>query len=283
MKPPIRSRHKTRLAVLHPVGFLLSPAFFLVFALFLFLFTSVKPGLVEGVRTRSVDMMMPLFSAVNKPVEDGFAFVGSVMGYTDLKAENERLKAENERLRAWYQTAVALRTENTSLKNLLSLKEGPRKNYITARVMADSGNSYAESLLIDAGITEGVRKNQAVIGPDGMIGRIIEAGQGVSRVLLLTDRNARVPVLIEGSGQKAVLSGTNGDKLVLKYIPEGAVLEKGSRVLTSGHGGMFPSGLPVGTVETLTGGEPEVALLTDLSRVTHVKVVDQESVVRRIE
>lgn len=283
MKPTIRSRNKTRLAVLHPVGLFLSPAFFLILAALLFLFTSVKPGLIEGARTRAMDMVVPLFSAVNKPIENTFSFVGSAIGYTDLKTENERLKAENERLRDWYQTALTLRSENASLKGLLSLKEGPEHNYITARVMADGGNSYAKSFLVGAGLTEGVRKNQAVIGPDGMIGRVIEAGQNVSRVLLLTDRNARVPVLIEGLGQKAVLSGTNGDKLVLKYIPEDTVLEKGSRVLTSGHGGMFPPGLPIGTISSLADKEPEVSLLTELSRVTHVRIVDQESVSYQVE
>lgn len=277
MKPSIRPKHKTRLAVLNPASLFLSPAFFLLFAFLLFLFTSVRPGFVEGARTRAVDMVVPLFSSLNQPVEQTFSFVESVLGYSDIRAENDRLRAENARLREWYQTALTLRSENSSLKKLLSLKEAPKRNYITARVMADSKNSYAKTLLVAAGQPDGTSKDQAVIAQDGMIGRIIESGEKVSRVLLLTDRNARLPVLIEGTDQRAVLSGTNDDKLVLKYLPDKAQIETGSRIVTSGHGGLFPPGIPVGRIVAASGKEPEVSLLTDLSRVTHVRIVKQDS------
>jgi rod shape-determining protein MreC len=106
-----------------------------------------------------------------------------------------------------------------------------------------------------------------------MLGRVIEVGEKAARVLLLTDINSRVPVLIEGSNQKAILSGNNGDYLSLKHLPADSSLSEGGRIVTSGDGGIFPAGLPIGRVALNDNGKFIVKPYADLSRVSYVRII----------
>ena len=89
----------------------------------------------------------------------------------------------------------------------------------------------------------------------------------------MTDVNSRVPVLLEGSRQKAMLAGNNSDMPELMYLPRDTDVKEGTRIVTSGNGGMFMPGLPVGVV-VIRNGVPFVKLFSDISRVTYVRIVD---------
>jgi rod shape-determining protein MreC len=103
---------------------------------------------------------------------------------------------------------------------------------------------------------------------------VIEVGEWSSRVLLLTDINARVPVLLEGSRHRAVLAGDNSDQAKLLYLPPELAVQVGERVVTSGHGGLFPPGLPVGIVTSATERGIRVLPNAEMSRVEHLQLVD---------
>ena len=234
----------------------------------------VRPGVFGPVRSSVADTMTPALMLLSEPFRQVANFAGGVTGLSELKSENTQLRAENARLREWYQTALMLDAENQSLHSLLNVKPDPMHRFITARVIADSGNAFVKSSIVAAGQKDGVQKGQAVLSGDGLVGRIIEAGQNSARILLLTDFNSRVPVLVEGSRQKAILSGTNTDRPLLKYLPADTDIKEGTRIITSGNGGMFMSGLPIGTVVRDEDGLLYVKLYADISRITHVRIVD---------
>jgi rod shape-determining protein MreC len=94
--------------------------------------------------------------------------------------------------------------------------------------------------------------------------------------MLITDFNSRIPVILEGTRQKAVLSGSNQAMADLKYIPEDSVVNVGTRIITSGDGGIFPSGLPIGRIETVQGNKIRVQPFTDISNVTNVRIVNMD-------
>jgi rod shape-determining protein MreC len=246
---------------------------FLLAATLLLTVSFVRPGVFGGIRSTVSDTLTPVMIVLSEPFRQVAAFTNNVTGLSELRAENAQLRAENIRLREWYQTALMLESENQSLQALLNVKPDPSHRFITARVIADSGNAFVKSAIVAAGQNDNVQKGQAVLSGDGLVGRIIEAGNKSARVLLLTDVNSRVPVLLEGTRQKAMLYGNNTDAPELKYLPQDIDVKEGTRVVTSGNGGLFMSGLPIGVI-AIQDGRILVKPYADISRVTHVRIVD---------
>ncbi len=150
-----------------------SPAILTGLAGLLMVVSIINPDMGKETRTATADAMSPVLSIISTPFRlIGDAF-GEVTGLTQIRAENTRLQSENTQLKEWYQTAMLLRAENQSLKDLLNVLPEPEQSYITTRVIADSGSSYIKTLLIQAGSEDGVREGQAVMGGQGMIGRVI--------------------------------------------------------------------------------------------------------------
>ena len=169
---------------------------------------------------------------------------------------------------------VTLQTENNGLRDLLRYKAEPGASYISARVIADTGGPFVRGLIVTAGKLDGVREGMAAMTGDGLIGRVVEAGDWSSRVLLITDFNSRIPVMVEGSGERAVLAGDNTAEPKLLYLPQDIVLNAGSRVVTSGHGGVFPPNLPIGIVRETGPNSYNLIAAADLGRINYVRLVD---------
>ncbi len=273
MKRRVKSQVQDWFSPLQFLGGGQASVIFVLFAILLLSVSFVKPGVFGGVRSGVSDALSPVITVVGAPFRQIAAFVGGVTGLSELRAENAQLKTENIRLREWYQTALMLESENQSLQALLNVKPDPSHRFISARVIGDSGNAFVKSAIVAAGQRDGVQKGQAVLSGDGVVGRIIESGQKSARILLLTDINSRIPVYLEGSRQKAMVAGNNTEWLDLKYLPQDIDVKEGTRVITSGDGGMFMSGLPVGVV-TLQDGFLGVKPFSDISRLTHVRIVD---------
>ena len=249
----------------------------LILSLILFSVMFLQPKTGSSIRLLVTDIVSPALAVISRPFQNVAATISSVSGVAELKAENAKLSAENARLKEWYQTALMLQAENQSLHKLLNFKMDRDHKFVTARVVSDASNAFVKTLLLSAGQKDGVQKNQAVLAGEGMAGRIIEVGKNSSRILLLTDINSRVPVIIEGTNQKAILVGNNSDLLELKHIPDDAGISEGMRVVTSGHGGVFLPGLPIGRISV--GGREKLSVrpYTNMDRVTHVRVLDSKS------
>ena len=243
----------------------------------IFLFSIVSPQSVSGIRMSVTDTVAPILNSVAKPIVYASDFVRNASGLGDLQAENIRLKQENIRLKEWYQTALLLEAENKSLRELLNVKLEPHYKTITARTLSDASNAFAKSILISAGSEDGVQKGQAVMAGEGLIGRVIETGEKTSRVLLITDINSRVPVLVEDTRQHAILAGRNENIAELVHLPPDSDINADVRIITSGHGGMFPHGLAIGKVAKGENGETIVMPFAAFDRLVHVRVIDKSA------
>src|SRR3546814_19915720 len=110
--------------------------------------------------------------------------------------------------------------------------------------------------MINLGAANGIEDGQAVLGRRGLLGRIVQTGDHSARILLITDLNARIPVMVESSRRRAILGGDNTEQPELLFLPRDSEVAVGDRSITSGPGGLVPPGLPVGVVSS--GGAPAV-------------------------
>lgn len=230
--------------------------------------------LVERARTVVVDAMAPVIRALSQPAGALAEISDNVRDLANLRAENARLREENEQLLRWRDMARTLEAENAQFQSLLEYLPPPEAHAFTIRVMGDTGGAFAHSVLVAAGAHDNVRKGMAVLSGDGMVGRIAQVGRKASRVVLITDITSRVPVVLESTRTRAILAGNNSEKPRLIYLPAGARVSPGDRVVTSGHDGAFPPGIPVGVVSSVDDSVVRVQPFMDRDRLEVVRVVD---------
>jgi rod shape-determining protein MreC len=230
--------------------------------------------MLSRLRIWVADKVGPVIHVVSAPVETARNTASEVQSYFSLKQQVDALTRENQALQDWERQARTLKAENDSLRALLKMTPSPRVSFISAPVIADASSGFVRGIIALAGREHGVVKGQAAMVGNGMVGRVQDVGERVSRIMLLTDINSRLPVLIERTRDQAVLAGNNSDFPDLNYLPRDADVKVGDRVVTSGVGGAFPPGVPVGEVADIVDGKIFVQPFADLGRLEFIRLVD---------
>ena len=138
--------------------------------------------------------------------------------------------------------------------------------------MLDKKSPYLNSFVINSGTNKKIKNGMAVLNEGNFIGRIVDVNFFSSRVLLISDLNSKIPVIIEPNGYHAILSGHGKKKPTLEFLPENYEIEDGSVVYTSGMEGIFDPGLPIGKTSNIEKNIT-VTPFSDLSQVTFVNIV----------
>jgi rod shape-determining protein MreC len=230
--------------------------------------------LAERARIALSDTLAPIYAVLAEPLGSIKSMVTEAGDLWNLRAENDRLRDENERLRRWQSVALALDAENQRLKASLRWIPDPTASFVTARVVADAGGLYAKAVLLSVGPNHGIRKGEIALDERGLVGRVTEVGARTARVLLITDLNSRIPVILESSRAHAILTGTNGPRPRLMFWPEGMPPQEGERIVTSAEANAFPANLPIGTVHYTSSGAAEVEPAAMLQRLEVVRIFD---------
>jgi rod shape-determining protein MreC len=249
---------------------------FVLLSLLLIFLSQLVPTSLSSLRTAVTDSFAPFLEVISQPLAMAGDKLADVTDIRTLKAENIRLREENERLKAWYETALKLQAENQSLRAFLNFPKNPEIGYLTTRAIAFGGGAFVKSLLVPVGRRDGVKVGQAVLAGEGMVGRIIEVGENSARVLLLSDLQSRIPVLVQNTRQRAILVGGHDDhdlRLERLSISSATALEVGARIVTSGDGGWFPPDIPVGEIVSHDGGKIKVRPLVALDRLSYVQII----------
>ncbi len=239
-------------------------------------------SLIERIRVQASDAVAPILDAISRPVATVTEIADQLEELSQIQAENTRLKKDRAQLLQWQTVARQLEAENKALRGLLKFSPPPKATYITSRVIANAVGAFAHSLLLNVGAPDGVKKDQAVTTGKGLIGRIASVGNRSSWVLLITDLNSRIPVVIESTRTRAIMAGNNSDRPRLIHLSPGAMVSPGERIITSGHGGVFPPGLAIGTVSSVSDSGIEIQPFNDRRRVEYVRILDfgDESLIR---
>ncbi len=228
----------------------------------------------QRLRTVAADVIAPVLGVLSQPVDFIDGVIGHLRELAALRSENDQLRQEVERLNAWHSVARQLEAENTSLRELLSLNATPRHGFISARVIADGGGPFVRSVLLNVGTGDGVAKGQPAVNGDGLVGRVMETGRRSARLLLVTDLNSRIPVVIEETRLHAILAGDNSNQPQLVFLPDKGKVPVGARVVTSGFGNALPPGLPIGVIVSVRGRTARIRTFVKWNRLEFVRLID---------
>lgn len=231
-------------------------------------------GVPRQVRGYANDLATPVLTLLNEPIQILQSGLERVAGVGDIYLENQELRDENDKLRQWREAAQRLIVENERLRQILKVPEREVPPLATAAVIGVGGGAFERSVLINAGSTENVSTNLPVVDELGLVGRTIEVGLMTTRVLLITDLNSRVPIRLERTGDVAIAEGLNEAFMRMRFLAVDSSVQVGDRVVTSGHGGLFPPDVPVGEVTGITEDFIELTPISSLGTLDFVRVMD---------
>jgi len=164
-----------------------------------------------------------------------------------FRAENERLRKRIQELEVERSKLLEAGATNRRLQQLLEFRSHLPSGSITASIIANSASSWFKTCLLDKGSADGVRKGMAVVTPLGVVGQVASATSRSAKVLLVTDSNSGVDVLVQRTRARGIISGSLDNVTIMKYVKRSEDIQEGDRLVTSGLDGVFPKGLMVGT------------------------------------
>ena len=233
----------------------------------------MKAGAFDAAHHAVDAVAAPVGGALSAPVRWTHGALSYVRGYFFAVSDNRQLRAELRDDQTTHDKLAQAELEVARLKAVLGIKTNPPLPQVAAETISDSRGPFANTRLTNAGRDKGVTEGNPVLSEHGLVGRIVGVSDHVSRVLLLTDAESRVPVILVRTNGRAVLTGDGGGAPLLDYLRTAVALKEGDRVLTSGDGGVFPRGLPVGTVVKSFDGGWRVALDSDAAPIDYVQIL----------
>lgn len=228
---------------------------------------------VERLRTDIVDATLPRLQWVMAPVTALANMADNFSTYAALYEQNQELRRELQQMRAWKEAALQLEQKNARLLDLNNVKLDARLTFVTGSVLADSGSPFRRSVLLNIGAQDGIQEGWAAMDGIGLVGRIAGVGRQTARVILLTDPASSIPVTIQPSGQRVLLSGDNSSQPRIEFLESVELVRPGDRVVSSGDAGVFPAGVLVGQVVRGPDGRLRVRLAADYERLEFLRVL----------
>ena len=228
---------------------------------------------VERFRIAVIDRVVPNFDWAFAPVTGAANLIKDFQSYRKIYEQNQELRRELQRMESWKEAALQLEQENARLLDLNNVRLDPRLTSISGNVLADSGSPYRQSVLINVGARDGILDGWAAMDGIGLVGRVSGVGERSSRVLLLTDASSRVPVTVQPSGQRGLIVGDNTLAPPIDFVENRDLIRPGDRVVSSGDGDVFPSGVLIGHIAVDTGGRMRVRLAADYERLEFLRIL----------
>jgi rod shape-determining protein MreC len=196
-----------------------------------------------------------------------------VENHFNLYNENEKNKSELTILRAKDLSNKFIVNENKRLKNIVE-DYLVQSNTIFARVLSDKGSPFLKSVIINKGSKHKIDLGMVAMDGEYLIGKVVQVNYISSRVLLLSDLNSKIPVSVEPYGTQSILSGTGNDYGVIQYSKKDEIIEDQSIIYTSGAGGLFKAGIPIGKINSnYSNQEKKVEFFSDFSQLKFVKIL----------
>jgi rod shape-determining protein MreC len=183
----------------------------------------------------------------------------------NLKEENRFLREEMQGLRNENRLLNMEARENERLRSLLCLQERSPVKTVAAEILGEDPSGWYKMLLVDGGSKRGIRPGNAVLSPDGAVGRVLEVGENIAKILLVVDSNSSIDAMIERTHGRGIVEGRGRGVCELKYVALGEDVRPGDQIVCSGLGGVFPKGCPIGTVTRVVRGGGDLFQYVEVS------------------
>jgi rod shape-determining protein MreC len=221
----------------------------------------------------------PIQGAISWTLEYATSAFENYIYLWNTRKEHQKMIEENRKLLGKIASLREMQQENTRLRKLLDFNSNHQLESVIARVIAKDVSSEFRAIRINRGETSGVRKNMAVITDEGVVGRVLRTTRTTADVVTMLDLLSAVDSIVERSRARGVVEGMTDEVCQLKFIIRTDDIEPGDLLITSGLGGIYPKGIPVGTVSKANrkaygiSQEVEVRPSVDFSRLEEVMVV----------
>ena len=226
----------------------------------------IKVGVNEATYRLSAIISYP-----EKKINETFSFLSE---YLNVYNENQDLKNIIDKLNSEKLNYIFLENENKRLKEIVgedpNISEG-----IVSRVLIDKDGKFLKSIILNKGSKNGIKLGMVVLEKNYLVGQIIEVNYTTSRAILISDLNSNIPVVIEPGSYQSILNGSGKDFGIIKYSKDKLNLDENAIVYTSGSGGNFRAGLPIGIINN-EKGNLAVEFFSDLSQLSYVKIQSLE-------
>ena len=256
---------------IRPLAFIGIAAIIIISFSFFILWRIDNPR-AELIRIAVIDKIVPNLDWAITPATKVSQMAQNFQNYKRLYDQNQELRNELQKMRSWREAALQLEQENARLLDLNKVKLNPKLNYVSGKILVDSGNIFRQSAIINLGSLDGIVEGWAAMDGLGLVGRISGVGKKTSRVLFLTDTSSNVPVLIKPSN-RAILSGDNSIQPNLLFIENNKQIQPGDRILTSGDGGVFPANLLIGQVSLNNLNQFKAQLSANFSGLEYLRII----------
>jgi rod shape-determining protein MreC len=233
-----------------------------------------------------------IFAVVTAPIQTGlakasratFGLWSTYLDWKNVRAENRRLREEVQELRVQSLRVIETDDENRRLRRLLALQEQLPLTTLSGEIIAREWGGWIRSLTVNPGRGDNVPRLTAVISPNGLIGRVVDVRPGVSIVQVLTDPTSTVGAHVLRTRTPGIVEGDPRGTLRFKFMArDGASIQSGDVLVTAGQGGLFPRGIPIGTVRSIDNRGAalfhyaELTPAVDFARVDEVLLVTGDS------
>ena len=247
----------------------------ILFSIFLIVLSNLNFVGIKYVKMTINEITYRLSAVISYPekkINDSFSFLEE---YFNVYKVNQNLKDEIDQLNTKKLNLIFLENENKKLKEIIgentSISEG-----IISKVLIDKDGQFLKSINLNKGSKDGIKKGMVVLEKNYLVGQIIEVNFATSRAILISDLNSNIPVVLEPGSFQSILSGTGKEFGKIKYSKNKLILDEETIVYTSGLGGNFKAGLPVGKINSEIE-DLAVEFFSNLSQLSYVKVQSIES------
>lgn len=244
-----------------------------IFSIFAILLTHADSQVINKIDGSILRITGSVMQVVEFPSRVAHRIYTFFYDLSHIYADNRALREENKQMLILQNKVRTLETENQLLSRLLNYVPPSDAVFISAKIIAESNDNFSHMLLVYIG-DEAVHKGQVVLGDESVIGRIDQVSGQYAKVILVTDMNSKIPVVAERTRTRGILSGNNTAQPSLIFTRSTADIREGDVIITSGVGGMFPAGLPIGFISSIKGNDIRVETMADISRIEYVRIVD---------
>ena len=255
------------MSILIPIGLI-------IFSLFFYFGRFDNSNLSNELRAKSISTVYSITSIVSSPINLIKNGLESIYEIQNIYEENQRFKEMQLLDSASFQEVVSMKLKIAQYESLLNASNDIEYDFRTSRIVGDFSNNFNSTLIVNSGKEENIKLDMPVSGSNGIIGRISHVGESLSRVLLISNINSRIPVIISEDGYHGMLVGQGRENPIIEFVEHIEKISIGDLVTTSGKGGIFPPFQLIGQVVGKKSNEIEISIFENITSLSHVKLLN---------